>query len=220
MRITVAGRAPASAQNTGPRRLFWTQGRVVGSQARTARNAPAPAAKPRIARIAPATRRRRAKSRRAGRRKSASAAAAERHGIALSQKERNGLLLGHRESRDPVGRIALEEVEDLVAAGVEPRRERRPGHRRLRRDRRRQRGVAAAGLERGEVRELPRRQHFLDDGRVDAVEAQDDDPARRLGRRERGENQQNAAEAREDSLHGSHDSVRNRRAGAKLESPA
>ena len=105
-----------------------------------------------------------------------------------AEEKRNLELLRHREGRDAIGGIALEEVEDLVAARVEARREGRPGDRRLRGHGREQRRIGAPGLQRGEIRQLPPRQHLLDDVRVDAVEAEDHDPAgkRRGRRRDRG----------------------------------
>ena len=111
----------------------------------------------------------------------------EDRGVLLPEEEGHALFLRHGERRDPVGGIPFEEVEDLVAARIEARRERRPGHGRLRRDRRRQRRVSAPLPEGRERRKLTGRQHLLDQHRVHAVEAQDDDASRRRGRGRRGE---------------------------------
>ena len=173
----------------GAAAVVRTQGRVAGSQARAARNAPTPAATPSTARTAPAAPPAPGKQQERRERGTAPAApAANAAGLLLPKRNGTGLLLRHREGRNPVGGIALQEVEDLVSAGVEAGRERRPRHRRLRRDGRRQRRVAAPGLERREVGKLSPRQHLLDDGRIHAVEAEDDDTPRRIGRRraERG----------------------------------
>ena len=189
IRITVAGRAAGSDQKTGPRRLFCTA-RPRRRQPRANREETRPCRRRGRARtrIAPATRRRRAKRKSAGSRNSANRGGREDRGVLLPEEERHALLLRHGEGRDPVGGIAFEEVEDLVAARIEPRRERRPGDGRLRRDRGRQRRVSAALPEGRERRKLARRQHLLDERRVHAVEAQDDDASRRrCGRGRRGE---------------------------------
>jgi len=95
--------------------------------------------------------------------------------VPAAEEKRLLRLFGDRERRDAVGRIALQEVEDLVAARIETRGERGPGDRRLRGNGGRERRVAAALAERRQVRQPPRRHHLLDDVRVHAVEAEDDD---------------------------------------------
>ena len=99
--------------------------------------------------------------------------------VSAPEEERRRGLLRDRERRDAVGRIALQEVEDLRPARVEPGRERRPRDRRLGRDGRGQRRVPSARLQLREIREAAVRQHLLDDGGIDAVEPEDHDAAGR-----------------------------------------
>ena len=101
--------------------------------------------------------------------------------IVPAHQERHLELLGHREGRDAVGRVALQKVEDLVAARIEAGRKRGPRNRSLRGDRRRERRVPASLLQLGEGGKLALSEHFLDHVRVHAVETEDDDTAGRRG---------------------------------------
>ena len=73
-------------------------------------------------------------------------------------------------------RVALDEVEDAVAARPRPGREGGPRHRRLRRVGRGERAVVAALGERAQVGQLPLLQPAREEARVDAVEAEDHEP--------------------------------------------
>src|SRR6185369_7113232 len=106
MRITVAGRPPSSLQNVLPSRLLRTPGREGGTQALTAANAPAPAARPASARTtgAPARRRGREAHERGG--------GGRDRRVCPSEEQRLRNLPRDGESGDAIGRIALQEIED------------------------------------------------------------------------------------------------------------
>ena len=73
--------------------------------------------------------------------------------------------------------VAVEEVEDVVLGRVDAGRERRPGHRRHRREGGAQAVVAAGGRQLGEVGELALGEQAVGEPRVLAVEADDDEAA-------------------------------------------
>ena len=75
-------------------------------------------------------------------------------------------------------RVAAEEVEDAVAAGVHPRGEGRPGDGRLGRGRRRHPCESARGDQLRQIRQLSGRQHRLDEARLEPVQADHDDSLR------------------------------------------
>src|SRR5262249_19147510 len=121
--------------------------------------------------------------------------AAENPGSGAAQEKRRRRLFGDRESRDEVGRVTLQEVEDLVPSRIEAGREGGPGDGRLRGNGRKEGRVSAASLERGQTGQASGGEHLLDHRRIHSVEAQDDDPGllggggRQRGRKERSEGQ-------------------------------
>jgi hypothetical protein len=98
-----------------------------------------------------------------------------------------GIADGWRRGGDRLvgGRIAVDEVEDPVPAGIHPGDEARPRDRTLRRRRGAERLVRALVAELREVRHLAARDHLLEDHRIHPVDA-DDEHARLLGRGVRG----------------------------------
>ncbi len=104
-------------------------------------------------------------------------------------------VLGNREARRVGFRVAAQEVEDAVVAGMFTGGEIRPGHRRLRRIAGAEPLVMAVGGQAAEVRQFALGHPALGKPRVHAVEAEHHQPAlggglRRIGRAEHGKQSQ------------------------------
>ncbi len=115
-----------------------------------------------------------AATRRSSRKTRKKATAPKSQAILVAEQHLLLAFVDQRQLGPVVLRVALQEIDDAVAAGIEPGGESRPGHRGLRGDGRLERRKGAFGLELRQVGQLAFGHPLLGEPGVGAVEADHD----------------------------------------------